>query len=126
MEALLKLNDRLTWCGITPGLSTIDSVRKTLGEPDEIENLTNGKIYHFCKGNIQATVLVNSSQIRKLLITRDMLTQPKTLIEFEKLFGPVPEKSCDEAQGLIYERQGVRIAADLHGDPLQIRWIELF
>jgi hypothetical protein len=126
MDAVLKQNDKLTWCGFAPGQSTLQSLVAKLGDPEEIEELTNGKIYYFSKGMIQATVLDDSPAICKIFIDRDMLTEPKTLAEFEQTCGPITEKLADKLQGLIYERPGVRLATDFLGDQARIRWIELF
>jgi hypothetical protein len=125
MEAPLTMNDRFTWCDLGPGTST-QTLREKLGAPDEIEELTNGKIYHFAGGTIQATVLNNSSQVRKLLIINQALSAPKTLDQFQKQFGPIAEKKCDKLDGITYERPGVRVVTEISGDPPEIRWIEIF
>src|SRR6516164_679248 len=111
-DAVLKDNDHLSWSGLTPGVSNLESVVEKMGEPEEVENLLNGKTYYFANGMLQATVLTDSSKICKLLIARQMLTVPRTLADSEKLFGPISEKDRDKLNGLIYEGHGVRVTVE--------------
>jgi hypothetical protein len=119
-------NNRLSWCGLTPEVSTLDFVIEKLGRPDDIEVISNGRIYHFHKGAIQVTVLTDAEYIRKIFITAEEAALPQTRREFEEVYGRIEEKKVDKLDGVIYERPGVRLATDFHGDLPKIRWIELF
>jgi hypothetical protein len=126
MNGLHKEHGKLAWGGITPGLSSLETALGQLGTPDQVETLTNGKIYYFRDGTLQLTVLSNSNHLGKILIAGGELGTVKTLQDFKNTFGPVVETRVDKIQGPIYEGTGVRIATDFESDPPLIRWLEIF
>ncbi len=116
-------------CELIPSRSSLADAEDRFGPPCAVSELANGYTYDFLNGAVRVTLLNGSSEIWKIIVNKRPETESfiaPDVVSAMTRYGKLSATRLDRAEGVTFERPGMRVICDPGNSPEEVLRIEVF
>ncbi len=116
-------------CELIPSRSSLTDAEHLFGTPCAVSELANGYTYDFLNGAVRVTLLNGSREIWKIVVNKRPETESfiaPDVVSAMSRYGKLSATRLDRAEGVIFERPGMRVICDPGNSPEAVLRIEVF